>query len=90
MIVTQGSISKAANSLFVAQSTVSQRLSKLERELGGQLFIRKPGIDGVVLTDKGERFLPVAERLLNLWRETDNIVKENSPVLLSVVRALLR
>ena len=84
VIVTQGSISKAANSLFVAQSTVSQRLSKLERELGGQLFIRKPGIDGVVLTDKGERFLPVAERLLKLWRETDNIVKENSPVLLSV------
>lgn len=84
VIAEQKSISKAANSLFVAQSTVSQRLSKLEREFGGRLFVRSPGIDGAVLTDKGERFLSIAERLLSIWRETDNIVKENSPVPLTV------
>lgn len=83
-IVNQNSISKAANALFVAQSTVSHRLSKLEQELGGRLFVRKPGIDGVVLTDKGERFLSVAERLLSIWRETDNIVKKDSPIPLVV------
>ena len=83
-IANQNSISKAANALFVAQSTVSHRLSKLEQELGGRLFVRKPGIDGVVLTDKGERFLSVAERLLSIWRETDNIVKKDSPIPLVV------
>lgn len=83
-IVSQRSITKAANSLFVAQSTVSQRLSKLEREFGGRLFVRKPGIDGVELTTKGDRFLPIAERLLSIWREADNVVSDYTHVPLMI------
>lgn len=83
-VVTQKSVSKAANSLFVAQSTVSQRIQKLEYELGGPLLIRKQGINGVELTPKGEQFLQVAEKLLNLWRETDIMVKEEPLIPLTI------
>lgn len=83
-VVTQKSVSKAANSLFVAQSTVSQRIQKLEYELGGPLLIRKQGINGVALTPKGEQFLSVAEKLLNLWRETDIMVKEEPTIPLAI------
>lgn len=83
-VVSHKSITKAANSLFVAQSTVSQRLSKLEREFGGRLLIRQKGIDGVELTPKGERFLPLAQRLMSIWRETDNIVRDHTQVPLTI------
>lgn len=83
-VVSQKSLSKAANSLFVAQSTVSQRIQKLEYEFGGPLLIRKQGINGVALTPKGEQFLAVAEKLLNLWRETDAMVKDDSIISLSI------
>ena len=52
-IVRQKSLSKAATELFLAQSTVSQRLHKLEDEFGGPLVSRKQGVNEVVLTPKG-------------------------------------
>ncbi len=90
-IVSQGSVSKAANYMFVAQSTVSQRLQKLENELGGPLLIRKQGINGVELTPKGEQFLQVAEKLLNIWRETDTMVEEEpaTPLVIGGLESLI-
>ena len=39
-IAEERSISKAAEKLFMAQSSLSQSLQSMEAELGGKLFIR--------------------------------------------------
>jgi LysR family transcriptional repressor of citA len=54
----------AADQLFVAQSTVTNRISELEKEVGKKLFIR--GSKMVKLTEAGEIFLRYAERILEL------------------------
>ncbi len=54
----------AAEKLFVAQSTVTNRISELEKEVGKKLFSR--GSKTVTLTEAGEIFLRYAERILEL------------------------
>lgn len=54
----------AAEQLFVAQSTVTNRISELEKEVGKKLFTR--GSKTVALTEAGEIFLQYAERILEL------------------------
>lgn len=58
----EGSLSAAAESLFMSQSSVSQHIRELERGLGVELF--KRGRGGVTLTPKGEQLLVMAEKLL--------------------------
>ena len=54
----------AAEQLFIAQSTVTNRISELEKEVGKKLFSR--GAKNVKLTEAGEVFLRYAERILEL------------------------
>lgn len=54
----------AAEQLFIAQSTVTNRISELEKEVGKRLFSR--GSKTVTLTEAGEIFLRYAERMLEL------------------------
>ncbi|MBQ8394814.1 MAG: LysR family transcriptional regulator, partial [Clostridia bacterium] len=54
----------AAEQLFIAQSTVTNRISELEKEVGKRLFTR--GSKTVKLTEAGEIFLRYAERILEL------------------------
>lgn len=54
----------AAEQLFIAQSTVTNRISELEKEVGKRLFTR--GSKTVTLTEAGEIFLRYAERILEL------------------------
>lgn len=58
----RGSLSRAAEALFVTQPTLTARIKGLERELGSTLFIRSGR--GMRLTDAGRSFLPYAERSL--------------------------
>jgi DNA-binding transcriptional LysR family regulator len=53
---------KAAEASFVAQSALSQQISRLEHELGAPLFVR--GKRGAQLTPAGELLLPHARRLV--------------------------
>ncbi|MGO4996776.1 LysR family transcriptional regulator [Oribacterium sp. Sow4_G1_1] len=39
-IADEGSITRAAEKLFITQSALSQQLQKLEKELGAPLFVR--------------------------------------------------
>ena len=57
-----GSISKAANKLFISQSGLNQQLIKLEKELGTRLFDRMG--KQVVLTPQGQKFLMHANTIL--------------------------
>lgn len=55
-VAETGSFSRAAERLYVVQSNVSAQVRKLERELGVELFERRP--HEVVPTAFGEAFLP--------------------------------
>lgn len=55
---------KTADSLFIAQSTVTNRIAELERETGRPLFWRNKR--KVTLTAEGEAFLSYAKRIVEL------------------------
>lgn len=61
-IAEHGSLSKAAGSVFIAQSALSHQLAQLEGELGQALFHRLPR--GVELTAAGRSFHPHALSIL--------------------------
>lgn len=55
---------QTAKQLFVAQSTVTNRIAELEREVGKKLFSRNNRL--VELSREGQVFLPYASRILEL------------------------
>ncbi len=57
-IAEEGSFTRAAERLLVAQPSLSQHIKSLEHELGGALLERIP--KGVRLTAAGKEFLPEA------------------------------
>ncbi|MBD5489720.1 MAG: LysR family transcriptional regulator [Lachnospiraceae bacterium] len=65
---------KTADALFIAQSTVTNRIAELEREIGKQLFDRNKR--KVTLSKEGEAFLFYAKRILEL--QTAGIQEVNS------------
>ncbi|MBR4759832.1 MAG: LysR family transcriptional regulator [Lachnospiraceae bacterium] len=73
-VVSEGSISKAAEKLCIAQPPLSRQIKDLEEELGSPLFIRKS--KGLTLTDAGERFLQYAQRINQLADKSVEDIKE--------------
>ncbi|HEX9635789.1 MAG TPA: LysR family transcriptional regulator [Candidatus Limnocylindria bacterium] len=61
-VARHGTISRAAEALFVSQPALTARIQGLERTLGSSLFAR--GRRGSRLTEAGRAFLPHAERAL--------------------------
>ena len=61
-VARRGSVSRAAEVLFITQPTLTARLHGLERERGTALFLRTP--HGMRLTDSGRAWIPYAERAL--------------------------
>lgn len=72
-VCEHGTVSQAAQSLFVSQGTASARLKGLENELGVQLFHRQKGLRSVRLTVEGQTFLPLAEQMSALWNDARNL-----------------
>lgn len=72
-IVKTGSITKAAESLFVTQPALSRRIKALETELGYSLISRRKGVRKIELTDEGRAFTSIAEKWRLLWQETKGI-----------------
>lgn len=83
-IAREGSISKAANTLCVAQSTISKRLQVLEDELKFSLFERGRGIKHMQLTPSGVSFLELSEKWYDFFCEVDDIKKHGSKISLSI------
>lgn len=71
-----GSFTKAAESLHIAQPSLSQQIAKLERDLGVSLFIRKRG--GITPTDAGSRFIERAKRIVQLDEDLEREMRERS------------
>ncbi len=57
---------KAAQNLYLTQSTVSFRIKQLEEQVGIELFIRER--NNIMLTISGERLLSHAENILGAWQ----------------------
>lgn len=71
------SISRAAEAMYMSQSTVTTHLQRLEKNLGYTLFYRNPG--GLQLTPEGERLFPLAERMLGVEQEMLRPQAEDMP-----------
>lgn len=71
-VAKEGNISRAAESLHIAQPSLSKRLIELESELGKQLLVR--GKRKVTLTDNGQLLLKRAEEIIALFDKTQQEV----------------
>lgn len=88
-IVKTGGFTKAADSLFISQPSLSISIKKLERELGVTLFER--GNRRTTLTPAGSFFLETAKEMLELYQNSLNVLSNfrTQPVLkLGVLRTL--
>lgn len=72
-VVANQSLTKAADSLHLSQSSISHRLKNLERELDLLLVERGKGIKNVTLTPAGEDFVTLAEKWVQLLQETQSL-----------------
>lgn len=75
-IVDHGSMVKASDSLFVAQSALSQHMRNLEAELGVQLLLRTGR--GVVPTEAGQDFLQRARAILAQVEDAQRALRAQS------------
>lgn len=73
-IAKEGSITNAANKLFISQSAVTQALKKLEDDLGGKLFVRNK--KGVILTDEGEKLFNYIKESINTLNNAENLFSQ--------------
>lgn len=76
-------VSRAAEVLYITQPSLSSRLKTLERELGGELFIRKKGSREMSLTAAGKEFYRLALQYEELIRQM-NAVFDKQPKKLRV------
>lgn len=68
-VAEEKNISKAAEKLFIAQPSLSQIINRIESRVKHKLFIRSSS--GLKLTSEGEKFIQLAEQMLELKTELD-------------------
>src|SRR4051794_30489500 len=73
-VVRRGSVTGAAQALYVTQPALTARLNALERAVGADLLVRRRG--GARLTEAGRAFLPYAERALQAVDEGRQMLDE--------------
>ena len=71
------SISRAAEELFLSQSSLSVRIKSLENELGTALFLRKKGQREATLTATGKEFYEIALAYEKLMSRIEKLRREN-------------
>lgn len=70
-------VSKAASRLYLSQSALSQQISRLEKELGYELFSRAS--HGFYLTERGRQFCDAAQPAVDSWQRFQHSIGfENS------------
>ena len=69
-----GSLSKAAEALYVAQPNLSRAIKELEKELGITIFDRNS--KGMSLTPDGEKLIQYGKKILQQIDEVQNMFKE--------------
>ncbi len=80
-----GSLTKAAEELYISQPAVSQAIKQLEGQLGGQLFVRTH--KGMELSDTGgKQIFDSVEKALKLFEEAENKYSELKETATGIVR----
>ena len=74
-LAEEGSISKAAERLYMAQSSLSQFLAQYEHELGVKLFFRTAR--GIMLTPNGEIYLDRLRKMDAYYQRAQNELHDN-------------
>lgn len=76
-IADTGSMTTAANNLFIAQPSLSKAVASLEREMGITIFARSNR--GVYLTEEGTKFLSYARQITEQTELLENEYKSAPP-----------
>jgi DNA-binding transcriptional LysR family regulator len=76
LAVSCGSISRAAEKLFVSQPAVSMQIKALEEHYGVRLFVKKKR--KIELTLAGRRLYHVSEQLFDLVRDAEKVLLQHS------------
>ena len=71
---TYGTLSKAAEELYISQPALSRSIQKLEKTLGVELFDRKK--NKMELNENGKTVIQYAEkfRIINRFRKYDHLI----------------
>ena len=83
-LVELRNFTKAANKLCISQSALTHRMNLLEEEVGLKLISRSRGNRSLGLTQAGTEFISIANRWLNLSRDTKNFKSDFHQLKLSV------
>jgi LysR family transcriptional regulator for metE and metH len=83
-IAESGSVTRAAERLFLTQPSLSYQLKEIETRLGSKLFLRVN--KKMVLTPEGRRVLDASEEILNTVSSLEREIKSgnNTPKLLRI------
>lgn len=83
-VVTAGSISKAADSLYISQPAISKTISQLEKSLDVKLFDRTS--KGVILTAEGHILYDQVTKAFDIIEQGEDEVKRTSELGLGQIR----
>lgn len=72
-VVSEGSMTAAADKLYLTQPAVSQQIRNLEEELGCELLVR--GVRQVKPTPQGEVLFEYARKIINLTQQAEVAIK---------------
>ena len=69
-IAGHGNLTRAAEELYISQPSLSETLSRIEKDFGQPLFART--LSGMVPTDFGLRYLATAQAILDRYRQMES------------------
>jgi DNA-binding transcriptional LysR family regulator len=84
MVVSEGSMTAAADKLFLTQPAVSQQMKNLEDELDVELIVR--GAKQIRTTAQGEMLYEYAKRILSLSQQAEIAIKSVGAQLKGLLR----
>ncbi|KRK39691.1 LysR family transcriptional regulator [Levilactobacillus parabrevis] len=87
-IVEYRQISQAADSLYITQAAVSNRLHRMESLLGVKLINRVKGNNTISLTSYGTRLVPIARQWIQLSNQVDSLKEIGDYHVLTVATSL--
>ncbi|EMM0380653.1 LysR family transcriptional regulator [Pluralibacter gergoviae] len=71
-------LTKASEILCRTQPTITNRIKQLENQLGFELMIRNKGKRNIMLTGKGEEFLPIARQFVEFYTRINHLQKDSA------------
>ena len=77
-IIKSGTLSKAAEELFISQPALSRRIKSLEAELGCTLLWENQGSETVSPTEAGKNFIELANRWVVLNKDIQDLHKKTA------------